>query len=62
MKEKDVSITKFKYASNKRASEAVNWKDLSTKVVSRVQPQISIETKRGGDTVLELVNRENKVV
>ena len=47
-------------AGSKRAVDAVNWKDLPTKVVYRVQPQGSIETKRGPDTLLELVNRESK--
>ena len=49
-------------AANKRAADALNWKDLPTKVIYRVQPQGSIETKRGKDTVLELVNRENEEV
>ena len=49
-------------AANKRAADALNWKDLPTKVIYRVQPQGSIETKRGADTVLELVNRENEEV
>ena len=49
-------------AANKRAADALNWKDLPKQVVYRVQPQGSIETKRGTDTVLELVNRENEEV
>ena len=49
-------------AANKRAADALNWKDLPKQVVYRVQPQGSIETKRGIDTVLELVNRENEEV
>ena len=49
-------------AANKRAADALNWKDLPTKVIYRVQPQGSIETKKGTDTVLELVNRENEEV
>ena len=48
--------------ANKRAADALNWKDLPKQVVYRVQPQGSIETKRGTDTVLELVNRENEEV
>ena len=49
-------------AANKRAADALNWKDLPKQVVYQVQPQGSIETKRGADTVLELVNRENEEV
>lgn len=49
-------------AVNKRAAQAIDWKDLPTKVVYRVQPRGSVETKRGSDTFLELVNRENEEV
>ena len=49
-------------AANKRAADALNWKDLPKQVVYRVQPQGSVETKRGADKVLELVNRENEEV
>ena len=49
-------------AANKRTAQAINWKDLPTKVVYRVQPRRSVETKRGSDTFLELVNRENEEV
>ena len=69
------SDKQFEYcvAENKRAAHALNWKDLPKQVVYRVQPQGSIvayrvqpqgsiETKRELDTLLELVNRENKEV
>ena len=49
-------------AENKRTAQAINWKDLQTKVVYRVQPQGTITTKRGADTLLELVNRNNEEV
>ena len=49
-------------AADKRAAEAIDWKDLPTTVVYRVQPQGSVETKRGSDTVLDLVNRNNEEV
>ena len=52
----------FCVAANKRASGALNWKDLPPQVVYRVQPQSSVETKKGGDTLVELVNRENSEV
>ena len=47
---------------NPRPIFAVLITDLPKEVVYRVQPQGSIETKRGTDTVLELVNRENEEV
>ena len=49
-------------AADKRAAQAIDWKDLPTKVVYRVQPQGTITTKRGADTFLELVNRANEEV
>ena len=48
--------------ANKRAADALNWKDLPKQVVYRVQPQGSMKRKRAADTVLELVNCENEEV
>ena len=49
-------------AESKRAAQAIDWKNLPTNVVYRVQPRGSVKTKRGSDTYLELVNRENEEV
>ena len=49
-------------AESKRAAQAIDWKDLPTNVVYRVQPRGSVKTKSGSDTYLELVNRENEEV
>ena len=58
------SDKQFEYcvAANKSASDAVNWKDLPIQVVYHVQPQSSVEITRGTDTLVELVNHENKEV
>ena len=49
-------------AESKRAAQAIDWKNLPTNVVYRVQPRGSVKTKSGSDTYLELVNRENEEV
>ena len=43
------------------SADAVNWKDLPTNIY-RVKPQGLVETIRGKDTLIELVDRENKEV
>ena len=49
-------------AATNESSDAVQWKDLPRNVIYRVKPQGLIETTRGKDTLIELVDRENKQV
>ena len=47
-------------AATNESSNAVQWKDLSKNVIYRVKPQGMVETMRGKDTLIELVDRENR--
>ena len=44
-------------AATNESSDAVQWKDLPRNVIYRVKPQGLIETTRGKDTLIELVDR-----
>ena len=44
------------------SSDAIQWKDLPISVIYRVKPQGLVETTQGKDTLIELVDRENREV
>ena len=57
------SVEEFKQcvATNKLAEDAIDWGKLPINVIYHAQP-LSIETKSGSNTLLQLVDRENNEI